>query len=297
MPRLLELFAPRGESWGAGGLAAFRSLLLLHALVRTLAWMPAEFPGGDAKVVLVVAMRMLLLAVAVAGVWPRLGRPVATLAAALVLAQVVLSFPDVDDYIYLELAGLALCALFDERVAEDGRLLRSALCWMGALVLFHSGLQKLLHGYYFLAEFPLVAIATGDPVGQLYAWLVPAAEEARLRGINMFIPESGPFRIQSVPLILLSNAVWALEIELAVMVLARRTRRFAAVLAIAAVVVLQMTAHMPMAALLLSQFLLLCVPGEWNRRLAVVFVAAYAAVALAQAGVLPDALLMREPPR
>ena len=43
-------------------------------------------------------------------------------------------------------------------------------------------------------------------------------------------------------------------------------------------------------------FFLLCIPGQWHRRLALLFGAAYVAVALAQLGILPKAFVLRETP-
>jgi hypothetical protein len=94
-------------------------------------------------------------------------------------------------------------------------------------------------------------------------------------------------------MILVSNGLWAMAIELGVMMLFRRTRRFAAIGAILAVVFIQLIGRQPMYALLLAQLFLLCIPGQWNRRLAWFFVAAYAAVLLALLGVFPDDLVLR----
>lgn len=295
MSRLLDLFAPQGR-WDASGLETFRSLLLLHALVRTLDWVPQSMPGGLAGPWIILGMRILLVVTTIASVRPRLGRAAAALGALIVFAQVLFGFPEIEDQVYLELCGLALCALFDASNAGDGPLLRSALCWMGALVLFHSGFQKVLHGYYFFAEFPAYAIAAKDPIGGLFGWLVSTEEVGRLQGLNLFLPEAGPFLTDSTSLVFLSNAVWVLEIELAVMMMFRLTRNFAAVAAIAMVVVIQLVGHQPLYALLLAQFFLLCIPGEWHRRLALVFGTAYAAVALAQLGILPKAFVLRETP-
>lgn len=294
MARLFDLFAPQERPWEAAGLKAFRSLLLLHAFVRTSAWLPSLLGDRNAGVAIVLGARSLLVIAAIASLWPRRGRQAVALGAFVVLAEVILSFPEIGDHVYLELFGLTLFVLLDPESTDDGPLLRSTLCWMGVIVLFHSGLQKLSYGYYFFAEFPLAAIAANDPVGQLFAWLVPAGEVARLRGLNLLLPDAGPFRTDSVPLIILSNAVWALEIELAVMMAVPGTRRFAAIAAIMSVAVVQFVGHQPMYALLLIQFFLLCIPGQWNRRLAFVLAAAYVVVFLTQAGVLPDELLVRE---
>jgi len=143
---------------------------------------------------------------------------------------------------------------------------------------------------------PAFAIAAKDPIGGLFGWLVSTPEVQRLQGLNLFLPESGPFLTDSTSLIFLSNAVWVLEIELAALMMFRLTRSFAAVVAILTVVVIHVVGHQPLYGLLLAQFFLLCIPGQWHRRLALLFGAAYAAVALAQLGILPKAFVLRETP-
>jgi hypothetical protein len=91
-----------------------------------------------------------------------------------------------------------------------------------------------------------------------------------------------------------SNAIWASEIIFAVLIAVRRTRRIGVLAAVIAVLVVHLVARQPMYALLLVQLLLLCVPGQWNRRLMWLFAAAYLVVFVAALGVLSPELVLRE---
>ena len=59
------------------------------------------------------------------------------------------AFPLAGNHRYLGLVFLALFALLDDERPEDRRLLLRAVRWMVVVVLFWSGMQKLIHGYWF----------------------------------------------------------------------------------------------------------------------------------------------------
>jgi hypothetical protein len=288
MPRLLDRFAPPGE-WDGSGLHALRSLLIVHALLRTWFWtLPFDnWSLGQGQAAIVLGMRLVLVAAAIASLWPPVTRLAVCTAAGVVALQIVLSFLIVDDHIYLELFCLVLLAVFDPRDDREGPLLRGTLCWMAVIVLFHSGMQKVLHGYYFFGEFPLIAVAQKDPFGQLFAWMLPASEVARLRDLKLSLPDAGPFRTSSALVLVASNAVWTLEIVLAVLIVPARTRVLGAAIAIVAGLIMGVVAQQPMYALLMAQLFLLCIPGQWNRRLAPALGLAYVAVFVA-AAIAPD---------
>jgi hypothetical protein len=296
MSRVLDCFSPAPLRWDAAGLVALRALIVLHAAVRSWAWvLPQDASvGGEWRPWIVLGVRLLLTSALVAALRRRLARFAVGAAAVAVLVQVVLSFPTVGDHVYLELAVLFLFAIFDARHEDDGQLLRSLLCWMGVIVLFHSGLQKLLHGYYFVGALPLWAVAAGDPFGRLFAWALSGAEVSRLIGLNLSVPEAGPFLADGAALLTLANAVWAAELILVGLIVAPSTRRAGVISAVLFLSAVYGIAREPMFALLLVQLLLLCVPGQWNRRLAPCFLALYAAILLCAAGVFPGDLVLRE---
>lgn len=292
MPALVHLFAPAAGEWNGAALHVVRSLLLLHAAVRTGEWL---LTASELKlpVAAIVAVGVLMALAAVGGALRRFGRAAALLGAGVVLVQVIASFPGTKDDVYLQLCCLALCALLDADDPDDGPLLRSALCWMGVLVLFHSGLQKLLHGYYFQGETLLTGVAGRDPLAQSLQWLLASGEVQRLMQFRAAVQGAGPFQTESTSFVLVSNALWLVPMVLAALTVFRRTRAFAASAAIAFVVLLNVPAHEIMAGLLLSQLLLLCIPGEWNRRLAWIFVVAYAGIALGYISVVAVPLWKR----
>src|SRR5262245_51563666 len=82
MPQLLDLFAPRSGPCDSSGLRAFRSLLLFHALVRTLDWVPNSVPPY-----VILGTRITLVIVAIAGLRQSLARAAVVLTALIVAAQ------------------------------------------------------------------------------------------------------------------------------------------------------------------------------------------------------------------
>lgn len=145
----------------------------------------------------------------------------ATLAAA--QATVVAGdFPQVGNHAYLELLLCALAAFLDPRHPDEARLLFRSARWMLFVVLFASGLQKLVHGYYFRGQFLAYAlwIETFRPVLEP---ALPAAEFVRLVETSREVG-GGPFLVTSTPFLALSNAVVLAEMLLAVGLLIRPTR-------------------------------------------------------------------------
>lgn len=292
MPLVPDPFATSGR-WDASGLRALRSLLILHAGVRTLYWLAptSSWIPGMLSIAMVATMRPGFIALVILSFWPRFGRRVAVIAAAAVFAQVAVSFPTVSDHVYLELFCLGLLALFDADDERDGPILRSTLCWMAVIVLFYGGLQKLLHGYYFYGELPLLAVAEKEAFGRLFTWALPAAEVDRLRGLNLSMPDAGPLRSDSDLLLMLSNAIWAAGIVLSAFIVFARSRPVGVVVAVVALLTFGGVARQPLFALLMAQLLVLCVPGEWNRRLTLPFAAVYVAVVAAAIVFGVDAVL------
>ena len=98
--------------------------------------------------------------------------------------------------------------------------------FMFLTMLFWTGLQKLLHGAWFQAEFIYASIAGGDPRFEVLPYLVGDShlidelkEMAQRTG-------SGPYRSDKLSLTLLSNSVWLLEVLLPVAMLVQRWRAF-----------------------------------------------------------------------
>lgn len=281
----IELFAPAGD-WEGAGLRALRALLLLHGVVRVVPWLLIASEAAALGVAGRVALGVLAVVAAAGGVMRRYGRAAAALGAVVVLVQIAATFPDTEDQLYLEFSCLALFGLLAAGDSSDGPLLRSALCWMGVLVLFHCGLQKLLHGYSFGGEALLVALARRDSFARSLQWLLDPGEVQRFARLVPGVPGAGPFRTESIGFIAIANALWLLPLVFSSLILVRRSRVPAVLAGIVFVMVVAVLAREILAGLVLAQLLLLCLPGQWNYTLRWLFAAAYAAMAGGFAGLL-----------
>ena len=67
---------------------------------------------------------------------------------------------------------------------------RKNLDWLGVIVLFYSGLQKLLYGTYFRGQFLAFTVAQIDTFRKAMGFLLPAGELARLRSLSPLDPAS-----------------------------------------------------------------------------------------------------------
>lgn len=234
-------------------LRAFGRFALLHGCVRS--WLWVHFAVDVPRAGLVAAACVATAAFAL--VWhPRAERIAPRVALPALLAQLALTFPTTDNHFFLELYAVGLLCL--QGPGDEVRaLVRSALQALAAIVLFHTGLQKVLYGQYFGGEFLAFMIGQGERFALPFEWIVSADEVARLRGYDALRSGQGPYRVDSALFVALSNAVWIAEIALAAGLAFARTRIFAACGALALVAAIQLGAREFGFALLFANLLLL----------------------------------------
>jgi hypothetical protein len=260
-------------------LRSFRRLLLVYAATRSWLWFalaPTRAPAGSEFVSL-----WLTLCCAAAFV-PRFEVWAARLALPALLVHYLALFPLADNHFHIELLAMTLLAVADRSRAEDDALALQGLQWLTALVLFHAGLQKLLHGHYLHGDFLAYMVGVQDRFALLFEWLLPASEVARLQGYDPLREGAGPYRVEQLAFVVLSNLVVAAELLLPALLLWRRTRTLALLAALALVLGIQLGAREIGFALLFSSLLLLFAPRDLLRP-ALLFVIPLCAWALAAA--------------
>ena len=120
--------------------------------------------------------------------------------------------------------AIAFSALDDRN--EEHRLLQlRATRFIVVVVLFWSGLQKLVGGYWIRGQFLTFALGR-EPFRGMLGWLVPADELTRLTSYTGAIGD-GPYLVEAPLLTVASNAVWVAEIALGLLLLLPACRRFA----------------------------------------------------------------------
>ena len=236
----------------AARLRGLRAFLLLYGATRSWLWLllDAPIPG-------LALSAGALTACFAASLLSRWATPATRLALWVVLFQVAQTLPLTHNHLFLELFALGLLAIVDDDAGEDGALALRALQWTTALVLFHTGLQKVLHGLYFQGEFLAFMVGQGERFAAPFQAVLPAGEVARLQGYDALRTGAGPYRVDSLPFLLVSNGVWIAEIALAPLLLVRRTRALAAAAAAGLVLVIQLAAREVGFALLFVNLLLL----------------------------------------
>jgi hypothetical protein len=259
----------------------------VHAAVRV--WDEARVGGHP----LHVGIAVVLTLAAAASASRRFARPAVFAAVWAVAVEVAVTHGPAN-HVYLELALLFLFALLDLERDGEAATLACGLRWVVALLLVWAGLQKVLYGTYFRAEFLCWMIAQRPPFAEALAFLLPADELSRLVSAGAREVGSGPYRTHAWLLIAASNAVWIAELVLPALLLFRRTRVWGAWLAAAFVLSIQLVAREAMFGLLYSQLVLLVLPGRGYRRVAPLYALAYAYLALHLLGLAPaDWILKR----
>ncbi|MBM4269138.1 MAG: hypothetical protein FJ144_21445 [Deltaproteobacteria bacterium] len=259
-----------------------RRLLLGFGAART--WIWVALGGAPSAVHVPVAV---VLTVCAALAWFRKTAWLAPwIALPLLLVQVASTFPMTDNHFFLEVlcVGLLCSTGRDE---NDDRLVLQGMGWLTAIILFETGLQKVLYGLYFHGEFLAFMVGRGGRFAALFDYMLPADEVARLAAIDPMRTGAGPFRLSSPVFVALSNLIWIAEMGLAPLLLVRRSRVAAAIAALLLVVAIQLGARELGFALLFGSLLLLFLPIDLVRRLAPVAIAALAWAALAAWGLVP----------
>ncbi len=222
---------------------AFAPVHALHQTVQLLAE-----PYSDVRWLL----PLHVLAVPLAVRRPRLG---IGLVAVLGAAQCAATFPRTATHAWL---GVVVSLLFLLVGDDDDAMKRAALA-LPCTVIFWSGVQKVVHGYWFHGELlAWMMVSRGDVTFTLLPLLDDTAR-ATLAPLKREVEGSGPFRLGGA-WTALANAVWVSELAApaAALVPWLRARLWAVLLAF--VWALQLVAHEWQFALLLTNLLLCAAP-------------------------------------
>ena len=210
-------------------LRALRFLVLLHAAVQTWAWFIKPIEGMLALPRVGVIAATIILTASCGLALTRYGRLAPLIALPVLFLELYWTFPWTANHTFLAFLCVLLFAVLDTRSEKEGPLLLQSLRWITVVVFFYAGLQKALYGYWFHGEFLSWMIAHGvDSWRAIFGVVAPADEVARLQALQRFEVGAGPYRVDSILFVLFSNAVYIAEMALAVLLLFKRTRAFAA---------------------------------------------------------------------
>jgi hypothetical protein len=281
--RWLSVADEADRSGQAVKVRTFQIFLLLHVALRTWFWSLRDNDDVWLRAVLVGGLTLCALA----GLVERWARSAALLAALLLAVKLIESFPGTSNHFFIELLCVALVAFCNPAVADERALLLTAARWLTAIVLFYSGLQKVLYGTYFDAQFLGFAIATKGTFAAVFSWLIPVEELARLRDLHTVAVGNGPFAIDATLAVIISNGTYVFELLAPVFLLWRRTRPYAALAVIAFTVCIELAARELLFGSLFVNLVLLYFARPFNRLLLPGFVALYALLFASRLHLLP----------
>ena len=195
--------------------------------------------------------------------------------AAILGVQILGKMPNSANHVFLEFLCLALIGLVDASRGHERELAIKAGRWIVIIVLFYSGLQKLVHGYYFDGPFLAFATATDDRFAFLFRHFLPAAEFDRLLAMGDESLGMGPYRVDSAIFVAISNITYVSEIVIPILMVIRKTRAFATILAVLFVVVVEAGAREFLFGTLIINLLLLYLRGRWIQWLFPLFATIY----------------------
>jgi hypothetical protein len=286
LDKIPQLTALPNEVDAGNKFYAMCALLQMHLMASLLAWtLPRNSLValtisllGLAGLILILTRRYIRLAFALT----------ATMLASEYLHVPLAMLPAlIANHNVLELLCLLVLAVCHATPSSRDLALRT-LRGITAIVLFHSGVQKLLAGTYFSGQY-LAWLHTHEPrYANVFKHLISAGDLTRLEslrqlkfeftGNHLTTPITDAYHVTSLPLVLLSNFVWIAEIALAAGLLIPRIRVPATLAALALMACIQLGAHEVFFAALMSSLLLLFLRRDINRLLLPAFALFYALV-------------------
>lgn len=283
--RVLALVGDDDRSAQAAVVRAFTLFLLAHVAVRTLQWTVRADDWLVARALMTV---LLAACAALAAARPARTRAAAAVALLLLAVKLAVSFPTTSNHFFIEILCVGLVVLCDAGDGDERALLLAGARWLTVIVLFHSGVQKVLHGTYFDAQFLGLSIGHKPSLAWLFGWIVPAAELARLDSLHPLAPGKGPFAIHSPLALVIANGVYLFELAAPLLLVWRRTRPWAAVATLAVIAAIEVGARELLFGLLFVNLLLLFFARPVNRALLPASLAALAVLAASRVGLLPS---------
>jgi hypothetical protein len=283
--RLLALTDGVASDDAQAGLArGFQLFVLLHVSARTLLWALKDDDNLALRLALPAGLGLCFVVAALRPAWARR----ATLAALLMLTtKLAASFPGTSNHFFIEYCCVSLLALCDLTDAGERALALNAARWLMLIVLFWSGVQKVLYGTYFNAAFLGFSVAHKPTFLAVFRWLLPAEELARLQSLRATGVGTGPFSIAAPLGLLIANGSYLFEITAPFLLLWRRTRPWAVLATIVFLICIELGARELMFGALFINLLLLFVPRPINRVLLPGFAALYAVFIGSRLGLLP----------
>jgi hypothetical protein len=209
------------------------------------------------------------------------------LMAGVALMRLTIRFPMAGNHLHIHAIIFTLLALLDPKVEVEREWLLGALKWLLLVILFYSGLQKLLHGHYLNGEFFAYTISESASFRQFLRWVLPAGEVERIVQYGWAVG-TGPYRLYSPTGLFISRAAVAAEMLLPLLLWFRRTRVAGIVAAAAFIVVIELAARELYFGLLFLNLLLLFAPAGLHIRTRWVFVIIGVGLIFSRLGVLPE---------
>ncbi|MGH0037078.1 MAG: hypothetical protein ACQGVK_18790 [Myxococcota bacterium] len=219
---------------------ALRRFVVLGVAVE--AWNGLRYRAYQDDLVLHTAVAVVQLA-CLAGAWSgRFTRVAAGVCAAGLASSVALAFPFNANHQLVQ-GLLLLCIVLARPDADADR--RDALCaarWVAVAVMFWAGTQKLLWGHYLGGEFLAWRVAVDPGFAEVFRFVMPDAEWQRLVALES-APGAGPYRVDSLLFVVVSNLGWLAEWAVAGGLLVGRLRPLAWPAGIAFIVGVELAAR------------------------------------------------------
>ena len=203
------------------------------------------------------------------------------------LGMHALLFPAAANHAGLLALVFVVLATFDVARDEEALAARATLRWLTVIVLFSTGLQKVLYGTYFHGDFLAWQLAHDERFLSFLQFTVSGEEIERLRRLADGATDLGTYRSSDPMLLVASNVAYLGELALPFALVWKRTRAWAIPAAFALFILIEAGARELFFGVLFLNLLLLFAEQDWLRRLAPISIALYLAAFASRMGWLP----------
>lgn len=182
----------------------------------------------------------------------------------LVLAssKLLVVFPENSNHFFLEYLCLVFASLVCWQRDADLLVFVKGVRWLPVLVLFWSGMNKLVYGTYFNGAY-LGSILPHSGFASVFGLLMSAEELETL----LTVTSPGPYAFRAPMALVASNLVYLGELASAAMLLVPRLRMLGALLGLAVLIGIELGARELLFGTLMANMLAFFAPASWSRRL------------------------------
>lgn len=243
-------------------LRCFIIFLLFHLAIRDC------FQFIDTAALWKILTTILFLVIMICVLFNFYTKTVLYIALSVLTVKMFYHFPFNSNHLIIEFIALIFIITCANRSNDHDKLLCQMLRWVLFIILFFSGIQKILYGTYFNGTYFIYMARSTPSTHWFFGLFLPIEQIKALKPSDILL-------IKSPILMVISNGVYVLEILGSLLLLFPKCLKIAICTIFGVIVGIEMVAQEFLFGCLFLNLLLLHIPGDWNKRCLPLFIIFY----------------------